>query len=297
MDYRATLETIPQSGDGPHALFAHAIAQLRHSSAAASCKICGGDAHPYDMLDFKKTCQLPSYPAGLAFTPVVYRKCADCAFIFTDFFDTFSQNDWATHVYNDHYLSIDPDYVEVRPRMMAGVLQTFLRSRKRTLIGLDYGGGSGKLTALMRQRGFQYDCIDPFGSNDYQQQNIGKYNFVSVIEVFEHTTDPCETLKRILDMMDTTGPIMVMIGTEAHDRAVSDDNLLSWWYAAPRNGHISLFSQRALTLLGQKFGLDHVSVSMNPHVLFRGLDRREVRTRLFAAKSIRRAIRSLRLGY
>jgi hypothetical protein len=45
---------------------------------------------------------------------------------------------------------------------------------------------------------------------------------------------------------------------------------LIWWYAAPRNGHISLFSRESLARLGAKQGLNFGSLIPDPHVFWRG---------------------------
>ena len=46
---------------------------------------------------------------------------------------------------------------------------------------------------------------------------------------------------------------------------------LGWWYAGPRNGHVSLYSRRSLTILVQKHGLGLVSLSDLVHLAFRRL--------------------------
>jgi len=85
---------------------------------------------------------------------------------------------------------------------------------------------------------------------------------------------------------------MVMIGTGIHDGAVSDETRLNWWYAAPRNGHISLYSRKSLEVLAAKFGLTYVSFSMGTHLLVRGYTKRETQSLLLRAK-LRAKIRSV----
>jgi hypothetical protein len=46
---------------------------------------------------------------------------------------------------------------------------------------------------------------------------------------------------------------------------------LSWWYVGPRNGHVSLYSRRALGLLFEKAGLRLVSFSELVHIAYREL--------------------------
>ncbi len=45
---------------------------------------------------------------------------------------------------------------------------------------------------------------------------------------------------------------------------------LTWWYAAPRNGHVSLFSARSLGLLAARQGWATASFSADIHLFWRG---------------------------
>ena len=49
-----------------------------------------------------------------------------------------------------------------------------------------------------------------------------------------------------------------------------DQQGLNWWYAGPRNGHVSLFSRASLGRLVDPFGLKLGSFNDNLHVLYRG---------------------------
>ena len=44
---------------------------------------------------------------------------------------------------------------------------------------------------------------------------------------------------------------------------------LSWWYAGPRNGHVSLFSRESLVALIEPFGFGIASFNDDLHVLYR----------------------------
>ena len=44
---------------------------------------------------------------------------------------------------------------------------------------------------------------------------------------------------------------------------------LSWWYAASRNGHVSLFSRPGLELLVRRLGVQFGSFDQDLHALFR----------------------------
>jgi hypothetical protein len=269
------------------ALFEHAVANLTGAQAnpIAACKICRAESLPFDLLDFNKSCE--GFPHQATLTPVLYRRCCDCGFIFTDFFDSFTSEMWRKHVYNDDYDSIDPEYKTVRPRMNAHLIRTFLVGRKHSTIGLDYGGGNGKTSALMRERGWVFDSFDPFGQTTMDPAHVGKYDFSSAIEVFEHTTDPVETLRDIVSKM-SPDRMMILISTSLTDGAISEKSGLAWSYAAPRNGHVSLYSRRALEKLASGFGLQCVCLGSGPYFVFRGYRREEIKRLVIQGKLLRR---------
>ena len=82
--------------------------------------------------------------------PVYYRQCVHCGFLFTDAFDGWSEQQFKTHIYNDGYKSIDPDYESYRPRVNAETVVRLCGEHKATLRVLDYGGGNDALCATLR---------------------------------------------------------------------------------------------------------------------------------------------------
>ncbi len=280
------------------ALLQHAVAKLEavRANPIVPCKVCNGEASPFDILDFNKSCAANRYVLGFVAIPVVYRICARCQFIFTDFGDEFSSTEWATYVYNDQYIHVDPDYREVRPRHNAGEISALLAGRRRTIQGLDYGGGNGQTAALLRADGWVFDSYDPYGVREVSPERVGHYNFCSAIEVFEHTPDPVASLRELLAMTDPV-TVLILLGTSTHDHHVSPcDTRLSWWYAAPRNGHISLFSRKALGLLAEQFNLTYVCGNGGTsHLMARGYSQRTLTALLPRSILLRRMQSALRL--
>lgn len=259
------------------ALLDHAVAHLRRHGAGAvvPCKVCDGATALFDVVDFAKTCDARLYPAGLAAVPVYYRRCDSCGFIFTDFFDDFTPQQWSAHIYNDdYYRSVDPAYADQRPANNARGVDQLLRQRKPGIVGLDYGGGSGRTCAHLRELGYRYDTFDPFGARSLTPEFAGRYNFCTAFEVAEHTPDPRGFVAAIVELASQER-LAIFIGTQLHDGTVSEASRLSWWYAGPRNGHISLYSRRSMQLLAQRFGLDYTPFSSRTHLFTRQWSARE----------------------
>ena len=275
-------------------LMTHAVEKLRATQTTPSrpCKICRAESIPYDVVDFNKSCASPDYPPAMSMIPVIYRKCQECGFIYTDFFDDFSADQWTRYVYNEDYIKVDPEYASIRPRQNASSLACFLTRPKESVIGLDYGGGNGLTAALLRRQGWIYDSFDPFGYTDILPERIGRYNFCTAIEVFEHSTDPVGLLQGLLEKA-SPDRLIVVITTATTDGSLSNHTRLAWWYAAPRNGHVSLYSLNSLDVLAKRFGLMCTYIRSPPYLLTRGFGAREARKVIIDGK-LRRIRQKLR---
>ena len=64
---------------------------------------------------------------------------------------------------------------------------------------------------------------------------------------------------------------VVLFSTLLSDGNLAPGRPLSWWYAAPRNGHISLFSARSLAALGAIEGFSVGSFSQDLHAFWRNI--------------------------
>lgn len=158
--------------------------------------------------------------------------------------------------------------------------------KRSSTIGLDYGAGSGLMARSLREAGWRFDACEPYGDSSMEPQNKGLYNVCSSIEVFEHTVDPVSEMGEIVRLC-SKGRLMVVIGTNLSDGEVDEDRRLAWWYAAPRNGHISLFSRESLRRLAVQFGLEFTSFGASTHYLTRGWHSADVARMAYIGKARR----------
>jgi 2-polyprenyl-6-hydroxyphenyl methylase/3-demethylubiquinone-9 3-methyltransferase len=218
-------------------------------------------------VDFNKSCEdrrgmrLPIY--GHA---IYYRRCPACGFLFTDAFDDWTPEDFATHVYNADYVQVDPDYGQLRPVGNAAFVARLFEARKSRLNALDYGGGNGAFAKCLRAHGFKRcDAYDPF-TPGYDTLPQETYNLVTCFETFEHTPDPVGCVRAIIDRLAEDG--VVLFSTLVQPEPF-DAQGLRWWYVGPRNGHISLHSAKSLALLWEQQGCSFSSVNENMHMACR----------------------------
>lgn len=248
----------------------HATLQAPPDSVA--CPVCSTATVLYDVVDFNKSCEearqlfLP-----LSGKPVYYHHCPACAFMLAPEFGQWSDEDFQQHVYNERYIDIDPDYVSKRPLGNADFLHTLFGDQHRQIRHLDYGGGSGVLSDKLASKGWNSISYDPFPRNERKIAELGKFNLISAFEVFEHVPDVNELMDNITSLMEDE--CVVIFSTLLSDGHIKPNNRLTWWYASPRNGHISLFSKQSLVTLAEQRGLQFGSFSGGLHCLFNRLPR------------------------
>jgi 2-polyprenyl-6-hydroxyphenyl methylase/3-demethylubiquinone-9 3-methyltransferase len=232
----------------------------------AACKCCGAAAFPYGVVDFHKNCEVRRRNVlDVSGVPIYYYRCPECRFLFTTAFDHFTRDDFLQYVYNDEYLLVDPDYGDERSRGNAAVL-TGLFSGARPRRILDYGGGNGSLARRLRADGFDgVETYDPFVP-EFSERPSGRFDCVVSFEVVEHSTDPEETFADMGESLDDPGLILFSTLLQPPD---IDRHGLNWWYAGPRNGHVSLFSRESLRAIVEPLGFGLASFSDNLHVLYR----------------------------
>ncbi len=239
------------------------------TTAPSPCKICGNAAPLFGVVDFNKSCEeVSGLRLSISGVPIYYRRCANCRFVFTDAFDNWAADQFKTHVYNDDYRMVDPDYQTKRPRANAEVVARLWGQHAAETRVLDYGGGNGVLCNALLEHGFTvaqtYDPMVP----EFARRPDGKFDLVTCFETLEHLPDPMAGISSILESAAETGLILFSTLVQPAD---FEKIGINWWYIGPRNGHVSIFSKQALTVAWNCHRYQVASFSDNIHLAFRKL--------------------------
>ncbi len=231
-------------------------------AGAVPCKVCDSPAVFFDVVDFNKSA------GGYAFGPsginLPWHRCDNCGFLFTPFFDDWTPDDFSQFIYNQDYALVDPDYLSARPKRMAEHMAQILAGFKDARI-LDYGAGANVFAARMMELGFSHvDSYDPFSLPTRPE---GRFDIVLCIEVIEHSPSPHSILADMLSFLVEDG--CILIGETLQPPNI-DTILCSWWYVAPRNGHVSTYADRTFATLAERAGLIFHRGSGHPHVFLAG---------------------------
>jgi hypothetical protein len=231
-----------------------------------TCKICKANASLFGVVDFNKTCNEGHYPFGVLGVPIYYHRCQNCQFVFTRAFDAVEGAFWGNFIYNEtYYKLLDPEYQLSRPKLSAELVHAVCSFMGRSdVVGLDFGGGNGAMAKILSGQGINYFTHDPYGASNLKEADFRKFNVVSAFEVLEHTTDPLVTFEEMLRFV--AKGFVGVISTQCSDGLIDEKKRLSWHYVAPRNGHVSIYSQKSLDVLAKAFSINHVAVSRGTHV-------------------------------
>jgi hypothetical protein len=232
------------------------------------CPICTSQAQMLDVVDFNQSCiEFTGGKLPLSGKPLYYHFCDECGFCFCPEMHGWTPQMFEEFVYNQQYIEVDPDYVKTRPENHSRMLHSTFKSIPGHFKHLDYGGGSGLLANLMTGFGWGSISFDPFVDRDVQLASLGKFHLISAFEVFEHVPDIDALMNQLSTLMEDDG--LIMFSTLISDGHIDPKKRLSWWYAAPRNGHISLFSKKSLALTAKKHQFNFGSFSNGLHVFFK----------------------------
>jgi 2-polyprenyl-3-methyl-5-hydroxy-6-metoxy-1,4-benzoquinol methylase len=232
------------------------------------CPVCGTMSLPYDAVDFNRCCEerrglrLPE--SGIA---VPYFQCLECGFCFAPTIARWSLDEFKEKIYNQDYIKVDPDYAEVRPRDNARLLIDLFGDHHHSIRHLDYGAGNGMVSEILRQHGWRTESYDPLSDRGRPLSGMGRFNLITAFEVFEHVPSPANLMNDIASVIEADG--ILIFGTLLSDDMLIPDGRLTWWYASPRNGHISLYSSRSLQALSARHQFFLGSFSEGLHCMWR----------------------------
>ncbi|MFA6742470.1 MAG: methyltransferase domain-containing protein [Arcobacteraceae bacterium] len=232
------------------------------------CPICGNEATLFDSLDFNKSCEEVN-GKYLKYSGILvnYHLCNYCYFCFAPEFKGWSDKDFEKKIYNKDYIFVDPEYEVTRAQRNGNLLLKLLKNCKQDIKHLDYGGGNGELSKMLNKNNISSKTYDPYSTKNKYISD--KFELITAFEVFEHINDVDLLFNNLTNLLSNDGAIIFSTGL--NDDYLSNNKTLSqWWYASPRNGHISLFSRKSLEILSVKYHLQFKSINyLGIHILYK----------------------------
>lgn len=209
-----------------------------------NCKICGCEVrHVFSNRVLKK------HHAD-------YFKCNSCGYLFAD--NPF----WLSEAYENTITHADTGLLSRNigfSRQIAVLIYHLFRRDGRYL---DYGGGYGVFTRLMRDAGFEFYHIDPYTENLFARElawdQSSKMDGVTCFECFEHFADPMSDIRRIVAISKTVFFTTALLPEEVPP--------VTWdYYGFDHGQHISFYAAKTLDCIARQLDLSVVS-SGNFHI-------------------------------
>lgn len=163
---------------------------------------------------------------------------------------------WLDEAYSSPIAAADTGLLQRNIDLAPTISNLFeLLDRGRGLY-VDVAGGTGVLTRLLRDRGFDARWDDPYAEGELargahvDRGAPPRARVLTAIEVLEHVTDPLGFLRTELSRYAAPA---IICTTELYGPDLPDP---SWWYFAPMTGqHISFFQSRTLRVLAESLDL------------------------------------------
>lgn len=200
-------------------------------------------------------CKICNNKARLLFDNIILKKyninyylCDNCDFVFTE------NPYWLEEAYKSPINLTDTGILSrnIYLSRKATILIYFLWGKKNKY--LDYAGGYGLFTRLMRDIGLDFCHYDPLTSNifakgfEYNVKN--SITAITCWETFEHFVNPIEEIEKMLKISDN-----IIFSTELLPKDLTKP--LDWWYWGFEHGqHISFYSQKTLKIISNKYKLN-----------------------------------------
>jgi len=212
------------------------------------CKICNNQSEKI----FEKVI-LQKYNTG-------YYKCEHCGFVQTD------EVTWLEEAYKSAISSLDIGLLSRNYHLKSEITNLIDCCFPTAQNMLDYAGGYGVFTRLMRDAGYNFFNHDDYCENifakhfDLKNSNDVKIDLVTAFEVLEHFTNPLENLKEVFQYAENA-----VFTTEITPE--SNDEIENWWYIAQETGqHVVFYTEKSLGIIAEKFNKYYYTKDRTIHV-------------------------------
>lgn len=224
-------------------------------------------------------CKICSAETKNLFTQKVLNKydvqffhCDNCGFLFTE------EPFWLEEAYNSAINISDTGIID-RNIYFSKIVSTLIYFFfDKEGIFLDYAGGYGIFTRLMRDIGFDFYWSDKYSQNllargfEFEKTKGKTIEAVTGFEIFEHLVNPLEEIGKMLKISSN-----IFFSTQLLPKAAPLPG--DWWFYGFNHGqHVSFYSRKTLSFIAEKNGLKFYS-SREIHLF----TKKEINAALFAA--------------
>ncbi|MFA6275470.1 MAG: class I SAM-dependent methyltransferase [Pedobacter sp.] len=193
---------------------------------------------------------------------ITYFKCVETGFIQTE------EPYWLEEAYSSAITKLDIGLVYRNENLRGKLLKILSKHFDKNGKYLDYAGGYGLFTRLMRDQGYDFYHTDIYCKNIFAEyfdlSNLPsntKFELLTAFEVFEHLPNPLTEIEAMMKHSDS-----IFFSTELVPQMPlnsSDD----WWYFIPETGqHLAFYTEKSLAFIAEKFGFNFYTDGASIHL-------------------------------
>ncbi|MBW7888005.1 MAG: class I SAM-dependent methyltransferase [Bacteroidetes bacterium] len=187
-----------------------------------------------------------------------YYQCPHCGFVETE------APYWLKEAYERPINKTDVGILERNIQLRDIVASILFFYFDHTKPMLDYAGGYGIFTRLMRDLGFEFLWSDPYTKNlfadGFEFKTGVLLEALTTFETFEHFENPVEEFSKMLSLSKNIIATTQLISTPAPPADL-------WWYYGLEHGqHISFYTKKSFEILAEKFQLNYHTNGINIHI-------------------------------
>jgi hypothetical protein len=180
---------------------------------------------------------------------VKYYRCMDTGFIQTE------EPYWLADAYSSAITKLDVGMVFRNQHLAGSTAKLLVTNFDKNSRFLDYAGGYGLFTRLMRDKGFNFYHTDAYCQNIFAEYfdlsalaANSTFELITAFEVFEHLPDPITEIKRMLTYGNN-----LLFSTELQPDKIKSVN--DWHYFATETGqHVAFYNETSLKAIAQQLG-------------------------------------------
>ncbi len=182
---------------------------------------------------------------------VSYFCCENCGFIQTE------NPYWLEESYSSAITSMDVGLIARNIKYANIVDEIICKFFDKNARFLDFAGGYGMFTRMMRDKGFDFYHEDKYCKNmfadfftiDDLQIKERKFELITAFEFMEHSVNPFEELGYIFSLTDS-----FLFSTEL----IPEQDIETWWYLGFEHGqHISFYTKDSLEKIAKKYNKNY----------------------------------------
>lgn len=183
---------------------------------------------------------------------ITYFHCEHCGFLQTE------EPYWLDEAYGETINVSDTGYMQRNINLsqkLTILLALFFDKNGKFL---DYAGGYGVFTRIMRDIGFDFYWDDKYTTNlfarGFEFKDGEKIEAVTTFESFEHFVNPTDEIESLLKISKN-----IIFSTELLPNPIPKPK--DWWYYGLDHGqHISFYNEKTFEFIATKYNLNYANL-------------------------------------